>query len=245
MHWNIAFRRVLGFAGAIGLFVWILPDRVSGIGLEGLAGAERDGRSQGYRYVGIGLSHPLDDQWQVRVRLIGAELRYRFDSGGETLAANVRSLTPSIGLSFREGALTLGLMIGEDFRSTTRGRPGASHETEKDHGLFVQGELDYGFARIHSLSGLASYTAGDDFVWSRARLKRQITNTDFSQPVSWFAGPEVVGGRNIDFRSLQFGAFVERVYRPLNLSVAIKGGYKNTSADPSTGYTGIEFYVQY
>lgn len=213
--------------------------------IEGLAGVEIDSRSQGYRYLGIGLTQSMDSQWKVLARLTGAGLHYEFVSDDETLGANVYAVTPSIGAQYRQGSMTLGLIMGEDIRSTTRASTDGGHETEHETGLFVQGEMDYWFARLNDLSLIISYSRIDDFFWGRGRLKHQITNQDFSGPASWFIGTEVVGSGNVDFKSFQFGGLIERVYRPLNLAMVLKGGYKNSTAFRNTAYAGLELYVKH
>ncbi len=224
--------------------LWIQTNAFA-LNIEGLSGIEIDSRSQGYRYFGIGIRDAIDNHWTVLTRVTVAGLRYNFESQGETLAANVTSVTTMFGLQYHQGTATAGLNVGGDIRNTSRAQVGAPHEREGDTGLFLQAEFDYWFKGINDVSLIASYSGVDRFSWSRLRLKRQITNQDFSGPVSWFLGTEGIGSGNIDFKAYQAGAFLEFSYRPLNLSWALKGGLKKSTSDSTAAYGGVEFYIMY
>ena len=220
----------------------LLPASVSALEFEGLGGVEFDSRSQGYRYIGIGLRTTIDDHWTVLARVTGSSLRYTFESGNDTLTANVMSITPMFGTQYKKGPMTLALLAGKDFRSTNRDVVGAPHETDRDTSLVIQAELDYWFGHIYDLGLISSYTDLDRYFWNRVRIKKQLTNLDYSGTTSWFIGGEGVGSGNVDFNSYQLGAVVEYSYRPLKMSWVLKGGFKTTSTVSRSGYTGIEFY---
>ena len=228
------------------LFAFIgMVESASAVDLEVLGGAEVDSRSQGYRYLGAGLRHRLDDHWTILARVTGSGLRYEFEAEGQTLHAHAVAVTPSIGMQHRRGTLTAGILIGEDFRKTKRARVNAPQETEHDTGIFLQAEIDYWFGGLNDIFLIASYAGVDQYFWNRIRIKRQITNQAFLKPVSWFLGGEGVGSGNNDFNSFQLGGLLERHHRLLHLSWTLKGGYKHTSTESFLIYGGFEFYISY
>ena len=238
--WKIA-ACIMIFAGTF----FMTAGRALSYEIEGLSGFEIDSKQQGYRYLGIGLEQSLSSDLKILGRILSSALRYEFDSGSETLSAHSFSVIPSVGIRYHRGPMTMGLYIGEDFRRTKRETIFSGHETEYDNGISIQGELYSPFAKIHSLGLIASYSQPDRSIWNRLRLQRQITNLDFSQPAFFYIGAEVIGSGNTDFRAFQAGGLIGVVYRPINLSLTLKGGYKNTSTHKNIGYGGMELYLKF
>lgn len=95
----------------------------------------------------------------------------------------------------------------------------------------------------NNLYGQVAYGAEDQYIWSRAAFKEQITNRSWNGQFAHFIGAEVISQGNDDVRSFQFGPFVEFAHVPSNVSVALRGGYKRTMYDFGPDKTGPWFAI--
>lgn len=91
--------------------------------------------------------------------------------------------------------------------------------------------------------GQVAYGAEDDYIWSRAAFKEQLSNRSWSGRFTHFLGAEVIGQGNDDLRSIQFGPFVEFVHVPSSTAIALRAGYKRTTYDFGPDQTGPWFAI--
>ncbi|MGH7340674.1 MAG: cellulose biosynthesis protein BcsS [Candidatus Rokuibacteriota bacterium] len=91
--------------------------------------------------------------------------------------------------------------------------------------------------------GQVAYGAEDDYIWSRAAFKEQLTNRSWSGRFTHDLGGEATVQGNDDLRSVQFGPFIELVHVPSSTAIGLRGGYKHTSYDFGPDRTGPWFAI--
>ncbi len=207
-----------------------------------IGGAEWDGRSGSFSYLGTGIERPLesDERYSLNTKLFYGHLEYNFDADGTELTAKVPMLTLTGGVSFAKDNWVVGAGAGIDIRKTERELAGGGTETDNKTGATLQVEANIWDSDKFVLSGIASYSSIDDFFWTRGRAKKGVGSRPGGIEVN--LGAELVGMGNSDFSSGQAGLIAELYKAPSKLSVLVKGGVKKTSSLSSTGYTGIELY---
>ncbi len=207
-----------------------------------IGGAEWDGRSGSFSYMGAGIERPLsgDERYSLNTKLFYGNLKYKFDSLGTELTAKVPILTMLAGISFKKDRYVLGAGAGIDIRKTERELVAGGTETDNETGLSLQLEANFWGDDKLTLSSIANYSSIDNFFWARARAKKGVYETPGKTDIN--LGIEFVGMGNSDFSSVQAGVFAELYKNPSKLSVLVKGGIKKSSDLSDTGYTGIELY---
>lgn len=212
---------------------------------EVLAGIDANTEGEGFGYIGTGLLLPVTGQWIVLTRVMGGYLRYKFESEGSLLTADSPSVTPSVGLRHHLNGRTATLLIGADLRQVDReGAPGKPGTTDRDAGIFLQGEGDM-WVRSANMAVIASYSSIDDFFWSRGRVKHPVAHLALFGENILSLGGEAVGMGNADFNAVQLGGIVEFHHSASHLSLTLKGGYRHASSLDDSGYGGIELYKKY
>ncbi len=207
-----------------------------------ISGAEWDGKSGSFVYLGGGVERPIssDERYSLTTKLFYGNLKYKFDSFGTELMAKVPILTMMGGVSFKGKNYVLGAGAGIDIRKTERELVGGGTETDNKTGASVQIEALTWNDSKRVLSAIASYSTIDDFFWARGRAKKGVYEMDGGTELN--LGIELLGMGNSDFSSMQAGLIAELYEDPSKLSVLIKGGIKKSSDLSSTGYAGIELY---
>lgn len=207
-----------------------------------ISGAEWDGHSGSFVYLGTGVERPLsgDERYSLNSKLFYGELEYKFDSLGIELKAKVPILTVLAGISFKGDRYVLGAGAGVDLRKTERELAAGGTETDNETGVSLQVEANLWGDGKRTLSGIASYSSIDDFFWARARAKKGVYEAPGETDLN--LGIELIGMGNSDFSSVQAGVIAELYKNPSKLSVLVKGGIKKSSDLSGTGYAGIELY---
>ena len=207
-----------------------------------ISGAEWDGQSGSFVYLGAGAERPLsgDERYSLNSKVFYGNLEYKFDSLGKKLKAKVPILNILAGISFKKDRYVLGAAAGVDLRKTERELAAGGTETDNKTGLSLQVEASLWGDDKLTLSSIASYSSIDDFFWARARAKKGVYEAAGSTDLN--LGIELIGMGNSDFSSVQAGVIAELYKNPSKLSVLVKGGIKKSSELSSTGYAGIELY---
>ncbi len=205
-----------------------------------IGGAEWDGRSGSFAYAGTGIQRAVSKRYSLTGKAFYGDLKYRFDSAGETLSAKVSIFNVQAGLSFKGGWYVLGGSAGVDLRETEKDLTAGGTQTDNEAGAAIQAETFMWGEGKKSLGIIASYSTIDDFFWARARAKKGVYEP--AKGLDLNIGGELVGMGNSDFSTVQVGALVELYKNAGDLSVLIKGGIKDSSGIGSTGYAGLEIY---
>jgi hypothetical protein len=205
-----------------------------------MGGAEWDGRSGSFAYIGTGIQRAVSRRYSLTGKVFYGDLKYRFDSAGETLTAKVPIFNAQVGLSFKGDWYVLGGSVGVDLRETEKELVTGGTQTDNEAGIAIQAETYMWGQGKKSLGIIASYSTIDDFFWGRARAKKGVYEP--AKGLDLKIGAELVGMGNSDFSSIQAGAIVELYKNAGDLSFLIKGGIKSSSDIDSTGYAGLEIY---
>jgi hypothetical protein len=214
--------------------------------LAALAGSESDFRGQSYSYVGADLTHRLTPHVGVAVRVMPFYLTYRFRSGDDLVSARALGVNGLVGIKLFLGETTLGLLGGAQFRDTDLSpdvRTGGARG-DQISGL-AQLELDSWLPTRTNLNFFSSYSGVDDFLYTRGGVKQQLTNRDFSKPITINAGVEGFFGRNADYDSRGAGLVFELYHIPTRMAVGVRAGYKHDSTFGNGGYAGLSIYKQF
>jgi hypothetical protein len=221
---------------------------------ELIGGYEGDNQSSGYGFVGPAYNHPLSDNLAVTGRVFASFLHYKFtnDIGGET-TVHSPGFSPAVGLRFGHGTtfkVTVGYAGKDEHREITdRSGRIVSDETRWKSGLNLGGELYWNLSKRDNIHAIANFSTADDYLWSRAGYKRQVSNTDWKGGTTWYVGGEVITQGNKDIWSNSIGALAEVLFVPVRFSVMFRGGYKHSSfdvGDPKSGpYFGVGIYKRF
>jgi hypothetical protein len=221
---------------------------------ELVGGYEGDSHESGYGFLGPTYNRPLSDKLAITGRVFGTFLHYRFDNGGggET-TVHSPGIGPAIGLVFGHGTTfkaTVGYSGKNEHREATDGAGRiVSDDTHWIGGVSLGGELYWNLGRRDNVQALANYSSSDDYLWSRAGYKRQVSNGDWKGHTTWYVGGEVITQGNADIWSNSIGALAELLLVPSHVSVMFRAGYKHSSFDigaPESGpYFGVGIYNRF
>ncbi len=205
-----------------------------------IGGSEWDGRSGSFAYLGTGIQRAVSRRYSLTGKVFYGDLKYQFDSAGETLGATVPIFNAQAGLSFKGDWYVLSGSAGVDLRKTEKELAAGGTQTDNEAGAAIQAETYMWGQGKKSFGIILSYSTIDDFFWARARAKKGVYEP--ARGLDLNIGVELVGMGNSDFSSVQAGAIIELYKHAWDLSFLIKGGIKDSSGIGSTGYGGFEIY---
>jgi hypothetical protein len=207
------------------LSILLFPNTGESAGVFG--GAEVDNKGQRFFYMGA------QTEGKYFFQIFAGDLLYDFEDAGKTTEAKLRFITPAIGVR-KQGPMTLSLAVGPTFREKKEEQStGVKKETGTGGFLQLGGFI---WQEDKNFEFLASYTTLDNFIWSRMRGKKRVTDR-------FFTGAELFWMGNEDFDSWGGGPLLELSGKRGGLT--LKVGYKHTSIYQGGMYTGIEFYVPF
>jgi hypothetical protein len=225
------------------LFVCLLP-RIS-FGQELIGGWEGDA-TRGYTFGSPVFSFGLGRQSGLVLRGSASYLYYRFP--GATGSTDVTSPGAGGALGFRVRARQLSVTLagGYEERWTTR-RPSVGPSLRvTERGMTAQGELFFQATALTNVNAIVSYGEANHYLWARAGLKRQLTNTRFKRPVALAVGVEATGQGNHDGRAYQGGGLVALDFFRARGSLQWRAGYTRLQypdgSVESRPYFGIGVY---
>jgi len=221
---------------------------------ELIGGYEGDSHNAGYGFLGPAYNHPLSDDLAVTARVFATYLHYKFTNGfgGET-TVHSPGLSPAIGLRFGHGTtfkVTVGYAGKNEHREITdRSGRIVSDETKWISGVNFGGELYWNLSKRDNIHALANFSTADNYLWSRAGYKRQVSNLDWKGGTTLYLGGEVITQGNKDIWSNSVGALAELLFVPSHFSVMLRGGYKHSTFDVGDAqggpYYGIGIYKRF
>ena len=208
------------------------------------AGGEFDGHGQGFSYLGVDLTQNINKTIAVSGRVVPNYLTYQYYSGDNIIRANSPGLSTVAGIKLFWDKTMLGIWGGVEFRNTTLSPDDPSARTRGSTTAgTIQGEFDTWFPGRTNFNVSASYSGTSDFVYEKARIKKQITNLDFQQgPFTLAAGVEQFFGQNSDFHGEGAALLLELYYIPLKFSIALRGGMKHDTTFGNGVYGGLDLY---
>jgi hypothetical protein len=225
------------------VFVLILLPVTASAG-DLFTGFQMDNEVQYFTYLGVKENLP----WEVAgvggyVHLFGAAQSYEFESGNRDIDADIQFLVPSLGVTSKFGTEAWSFSLHAGPKLSWKKEHGFLVDSGSDFevGAFVQAETIY-WQESHSVHGIFSYGSQDNFFFGRVRGKLR-TYSPKTGCCSIFAGIDVAGMGNDDFRAVQTGPLVEV---PIGrFSLLARGGYQHDSTFGSGAYGGLEFYAPF
>ena len=218
----------------------ILPRLASATSYGVATGTSMDTDSGGYSYLGFFANKPIGGDFFVTGKLWLDYLRYSFDTDGGRVHASAPGIQPAIGIGeiFSPG-FSGAFSVGWESRNTVI-HPGSANVSIKGvtNSAVFQGELDKWMKNNSSASFIISYSTNTDFIWSRVRFKKGVSEGVL--PVR--LGVELIGMGNRDYKTFEAGPLVEFYLPKQNVSFILNGGYKNSTGTNSGAYGGIELY---
>lgn len=239
--------RVLGLA----LLLECVGPGVAGAGaLEGLGGWEGDSFSQGYGFLGLGAVIPTRSSPSIMVRAQASYLYYDFESSGATTRVTSPGMMLIAGARWTRARGSLALAGGGEVRREHREPAAPATDTwDTPSGGVGQLEADASITARWRVNLLANYAGAARYLFSRAALRWQATNLDWSQPTTMTYGLELTGQGNDESRGVQGGAVADLNLVPRRVSLAVHGGYKDTWSPGERhrrgAYFGLGFYRRF
>lgn len=214
---------------------------------DAFTGFQMDGRAQYFAYLGVQENLPFEALgFQPYAQLFGAGQQYEYESGGRDVEAEIQFLTPSLGLrkSFEGTGWSVSALVGPRLQwKSEEGVGGGDSNQDFDAGVFAQIEPMY-WQEAYSVHGIFSYGSIDDFFFGRLRGKHLAYEPEQGAGCcKLFAGMDVAGMGNRDFKQVQVGPVFEV---PLgHFFVLFRGGYQYDSSFDDGGYGGLELYTPF
>lgn len=245
-HMNRRGCAALVLAGAL-----VLARSSFALPLEGIAGWEGDTFDQGYGFAACGYLIGEGGQYLVPVRVAGSYLYYNYIFEEVEVSVRAPGVSGAVGLRSDGDWGTFTALVGGELRWESEEiteEPGSADAVARG-GLVLEGEADFELSRrVHPFL-LVNYSGSSNYVYGQAVLKWQCSNLDWQESTTWFIGIEGVGQGNPDTDAFQAGGTVECTFVHLDMSVALRGGYKNSAWSEESrregGYFGVGLYRKF
>jgi hypothetical protein len=205
--------------------------------------------SRGYAFASPMISVRQGEQSAWLLRAAVSHLYYDFpEAAGRT---EVRSPGQALGVALRysSGRLTAALGPGYEIRQTKRRFANGTESRTTERGLTLEGNLFFQATPLVNLNALASYSDANDYLWTRAGFKRQISNFDAGGSTTLHAGAEVTSAGNAEARSRGAGGLIELAFPARRASLQFRSGFSRVKAGGGSAesevYFGIGFYRRF
>lgn len=228
-------RRTLFLLATLVLTVVPAPSEAGDL----FTGFHIDNEEQYFSYLGVRMPvRRLSEKTNLFAQALMAGFGYKFKDNGQLLDANVQFIVPAMGLSHALGGWTFSGQAGPQFRRTEQEQRNASASIVSQIGVYGQVEAFYWHEK-GNFHAIGSYTDIDKFFWGRLRGKLLAYKAEKGCCTA-YAGWDVEGMQNADFRAVRTGPVVELPIGKVFL--LLRGGYQNSSSFHSGGYGGFELY---
>jgi hypothetical protein len=214
---------------------------------EMIGGFEGDTHDVSYSFIGPGYNHPISEKVAITGKLTARYLEYEFRNGegGETRVSSP-GFAPQVGLRFGRSGRTVRFTVGyaskrEHRTITDRTGRAISDAKRWRNGVALGTDLYYNLTRRDNIHAMVHFGTEDNYLWSRAGYKRQVSNLDWRKKVTLYVGGEGITQGNEDIWSNQVGALAEVLLVPARLSVMFRSGYKHSSFDRGDDKKGPYF----
>lgn len=217
-------------------------------GQEVVAGWEGE-PGRGYGFISPAVSLPLRGAHLLLLRGTVSYLYY--DSHESSAASDVVSPGASLGAAYRLRAPRLSATLGGgiELRRTRRRSGPAPAATAVERGVVVQGDVFFQTAPLTYLNAIVSYGEANRYLWARAGVKRQVTNTEFGGRVAFVVGLEATVQGNPDVRAYQGGVLFALDEVRTHVSVQLRAGYARlryaSKAGEPAPYFGLGLYAPF
>lgn len=168
---------------------------------------------------------------QLFLHYFAGQLQYEYTDSNQLVKSDTNMLTLAVGYKLGEQQ-NYAIAVGPTYNKKTE-TINAVQTTENKTGVFIQFSAA-SYAAISSSELIASYSTIDRFIWSRARYKYKLAS-------GFEPGVEVFWMGNEDADSYGAGLLMGMNRKVFN--VGFKLGYKQTTNNNKSVYSGIEFYI--
>jgi hypothetical protein len=236
--------RRLGTRVAAGCVLALVASPARAEAQEVVAGWEGNA-IQGYAFLSPVASVDLGGRVAILLRGTASHLYYRFpDSNGATKVTSP-GVSGGLALRVRAGGTTATIGAAYELRRSTRRLPDSTSQVT-ERGLTSQADVYAQATPLTALSAIVSYGAANRYVWARAGVQRQITDTRFQRPVALVLGVEGTAQGNHDARSYGAGGLVALALLRARTSLQLRAGsswlrYADGSRE-TRPYLGLGFY---
>ncbi|MBI1954897.1 MAG: cellulose biosynthesis protein BcsS [Acidobacteria bacterium] len=209
----------------LGVWFLLVLLRPPGASAQEIVGGWEGDATRGYAFGMPVFSIGLTERNFLVLRGSGSHLYYTLpEVGGET---EVSSPGANAGLAYRlrTPQVTFTLGPGYEMRWTRRRLADSSQVRETERGFNLQGDIFFQATPLTNLNAIVSYGEANEYLWSRAGIKRQVTNTEFQGPASLIFGMEGTAQGNDDIRVYQAGGLFEVAFPRARASLQFRGGY--------------------
>ena len=205
-------------------------------------GFQIDNKNQYFGYLGVRTPVLImSGGTTLFAQAMTAGLGYRFRSGPRLLDTNVQFVVPSLGISQTLGRWTFLALGGPQLRRIEEDLLNTTTKVDHQIGAFGQIEAFYWHEK-GNLHAIGSYADLDNFFWGRLRGKLLVHKSE-KGCCPLYAGWDIAGMGNADFRAVQTGPVVEVPISKVFLLA--KGGYQYSTSFHSGGYGGVEVYFPF
>jgi hypothetical protein len=208
-----------------------------------LFGGEADTKGQSYVYAGVIGESPLQEKLSLMYKLWLDHLTYEFEKDNDTIKAKAPAFQPALGLKFLDSGCSTTLWVGWEHRNTNIKPVRENVEVRGvTDSLVLQFEFNKWTEKSTNFNIIASYSTENSYVWTRGRIKQELSSYPLGRDLPLRIGLEVVGQGNKDYSAFQVGPLLEIYSLEKNASFAIRGGYKRSSSNDNSAYGGIELF---
>ena len=220
--------------------------------LEGIAGWEGDVFEQGYGFVAVGLLSPSGPTNNLFLgRLTGSYLYYNYEDPNGKVQVRAPGVGVQAGIRRSGQSWAITLLGGGDLRwerRRYRDDPDFGNAVAKGGGT-AQGEAYFRMSARLQSTLLVNYSGSARYTYGRALTTWQLSNLHWTAPTAWFVGVEGIGQGNYESDALQVGGVLTcSILRP-QLSISLRGGFKDASDTETTrrqgGYVGAGLYRRF
>lgn len=221
---------------------------------EWIGGSEFDTDGLFFGFIGPQWNRPLNDNVRLSARAYVNWLQYEFEDNGGITKVSGPGVSTRVGLKFGDRN-TFGIGAGPSFKWRDRDfedlagneieGPDDAEDEDMEVGFNIGADAYINATDRDVLHGIVSYDTVDEYLWSRAAYKRQITNVDWKETWAHFLGVEGILQGNDDIRTLMLGGLVEFTHAPSSTSLMFRAGFKQSSFDTAEDHTGPYFGVNF
>ena len=165
--------------------------------------------------------------------LFVGDIAYKYLDSGATVKVNQKIITPTIGIR-RSGQWNFSASVGPTYNIKKEDNGVTKVEDTHTGGVVKLSLTSYQLGKSRELLG--SYSTVDDFIWTRARLKKSIAN-------NVAVGGEIFWMGNQDAKS--YGAGILFDLSGESGGVTFKLGYKTSTNGEQTVYEGLDAYIPF
>jgi hypothetical protein len=207
------------------------------------------GPSNGYAFVSPIFTAPISKENLFLVRPTVSYLYYNFPDVGGTTDVSSPGTAVQIGYRLQLPRLTFTIGPGVEVRWERRNLGSGSTINTTQIGATAEADAFFQATSLTNLNIISNFETANHYFWTRAGIKRLITNTNYSKPVGLSIGIDLTGQGNHDLHQLEAGGLLELGFPRANSSMQFRVGYDhqwfaNNSANAKP-YFGVGFYHRF